>query len=126
LCAVDRWSVDPAIERGRDHGDVVDRSRRQRQLAADDAGVERPSLLADTFDVQLQLLGIVCCFVERVALRVQAGQVGGVHVVAALVLRLKDELDLARLGYAGSGYGRRASGLRARFVRAQSGRSPLT
>src|SRR5215207_4126735 len=36
-------------------------------------------------------------FLERAALRVEAGEVGGVHVVAALLLGFEDELDLPRL-----------------------------
>ena len=39
----------------------------------------------------------LCCVVERFALGVQAGKVGGVDVVAAFVLGLEDELDLACL-----------------------------
>ena len=69
------------------------------QLAAQDAGVDRAALFAEAFDVQLErFAGVLDGVVERVALGVRSGQVGGVDVVAALVLRREDELDFPRLG----------------------------
>jgi hypothetical protein len=44
--------------------------------------------------------GDLACVVERFALGVQAGEVGGIDVVAAFVLGLEDELVLACLRHA--------------------------
>jgi hypothetical protein len=45
---------------------------------------------------------VLCNFVDVLALGVQAWEVRGIHVVAALFLELKDELDLALLSHAAS------------------------
>lgn len=66
------------------------RLRWDQELVTDHAGVERAFFFAQTFDVELQgLLGVGGRLVERVALSVEIGEVGGVDVVAALLLGAK-------------------------------------
>jgi hypothetical protein len=62
--------------------------------------VERSAVLAKPLDVEGQgLLGVSGRVLDVLALGVQAGEVGGVDVVAALLNRLEDEFDLTRLGH---------------------------
>jgi hypothetical protein len=74
------------------------RSRRDRELTPDHPSFERAPVFAYPFDVECKcLLRIRSRLIERVALGVQAWKVRGVDVVAALVLRGEDKLDLSWL-----------------------------
>src|SRR5215207_5765324 len=66
--------------------------RRTTPVSSGRPSSRRPS----TYSVE-RLARVVGGFLERAALRVGAGEVGGVHVVAALLLGFEDELDLPRL-----------------------------
>ena len=71
------------------------RATAQSRLAADDASVERAAFFAEAFYIQAERFArVLGGLVERVALGVQPGQVGGVDVVATFLLGLEDELDL--------------------------------
>lgn len=71
---------------------------RERELAADHAGIDRTPVFAEPFYIEIQcLLGVDGRLLKRVALRVQAREVRRIYVVAALLLRGEDKLDLALL-----------------------------
>ena len=54
-----------------------------------------------SIDVERQCLaGVLDRLFQVVTLRMEAGQVRGVHVVPTLVLRLEDKLDLSGLSHA--------------------------
>jgi hypothetical protein len=73
---------------------AVLRSRGDWELAADHAGIERAPVFPESFDVEVKrLLCVGSCLVERV----QAREVGRIDVVAAVLLRSEDKLDLAWL-----------------------------
>jgi hypothetical protein len=89
---------------------------RDRELAADHASVERTTVFAESFDVELQsLLCVGRRLGEGVALSVQAGEIGGVYVVAALFLWGEHKLDLVWL-LQGLRIGRSASRRKRRVV----------
>jgi hypothetical protein len=71
-------------------------------LAANDAHVERLAVFAESLDVEdNRLVGASHRVIDIVALRMQAGEVGGVDVVAPLFLGLKYKLYLAVIGHCG-------------------------
>ena len=77
------------------------RSRGNRVHAPNDAGLDASAVLTQPFDVERQRLSRALSRVlEVLALRVQPRQIRGVHVVAACLLRLEDELDFASIRHA--------------------------